>query len=583
MSFRRVGGLAAMLLAILICVSCGDVYRPVVIPISNTPPDPSGFHAVFGLSRNAAFNPGTAFQIDVSGDTMVGQANMGVNPTHAAALPSNSRVFVASAGSLFSGDSDAVISFVPQSLSSIAVGLGNPITISLPSGSLPVFIATTQASMVFVANYGTNSVSGITTSTNSVTLNGAAGVHPIAMAETPDAQHLYVLNQGDNTVTDLAPVDLSTHATIPAGVTPTWAVTRPDSRRLYVVTQGDGRLYTFDTATNAQVTGSPQLVGGAGANFITYDSSRSRLYVTNPATSSVYVFDATSDPPTPLGSATGAVSIPVPSPCATAGVTCSPVAPTSVAALPDGSRFYVASSVVASPCPDVNVGNISPAGTCLIPQLTVFNASSLTIKPVPVTLSLLAPSLSLLAAPRFGASQYAVPQVSSCAPAALYSPSSTRFRMSAAAGADSSHVYASICDAGVVADVSTKSSSIATGGTNTPDQLATDIRAPFAGCGGSSCPNVADINAFSITSNVVTFTAPNNFSPGQQVQIAGLSSTAGSALNGQTLTVLATGLSGSAFECVLSGTVQDVGQTSDTGTAVPVPTPQRPIYLLSGT
>jgi YVTN family beta-propeller protein len=583
MSFRRVGGLVATALATLLWMSCGDVYRPVVIPVSSTPPNPSGFHAIFALSTNAPFNPGTAMQIDVSGDSTIGQANMGVNPTHAAALPNNSRVFVASSGSLFTGDSDAVVSFVPASDSALAAGLGNPITISLPFGSLPVFVATSQSSMVFVANYGTNTVSGLATSTNSVTLNGSTGVHPIALAETPDAQHLYVLNQGDNTVSDLSPVDLSTRATIPVGITPTWAVTRPDSRRLYVVTQGDGQLYTLDSATNAQVAGSPQSVGGAGANFIVYDSSRSRLYVTNPASSSVYVFDATTDPPTPLGGTSGAVSIPAPSPCAITGTTCSPVAPTSVAALPDGSRFYVASSVIASPCPDVNVGNTTAAGSCLIPQLTVFNAASLTIKPVSSSLSLLSPSLSLLAAPRFAGTQYAVPQVSTCAPAGLYSPSSTRFRMSAAAAADSSHVYAAICDAGVVADISTTTSSISTGGTNTPDKLATDITAPFAGCGGSACPLVADITALSIASNVVTFTAANNFVPGQQVQVSGLSSKSGAPLDGQTLTVLATGLSGSAFQCILTGQNPDVGQTSDTGTAVPVPTPQTPIYLLSGT
>ena len=71
-----------------------------------TPPNPANFHAVFGISANVPFNPGTALQIDVSGDSDIGAANMGVNPTHAAILPNNSRVFVASAGSLFQGEAD---------------------------------------------------------------------------------------------------------------------------------------------------------------------------------------------------------------------------------------------------------------------------------------------------------------------------------------------------------------------------------------------------------------------------------------------------------------------------------------------
>jgi len=87
MSFRRVGWVAAIALAALFDLSCGQVYRPVVIPINITPPNTSNFHAVFGISANVLFTPGTALQIDVSGDTDIGQANMGINPTHAAILP----------------------------------------------------------------------------------------------------------------------------------------------------------------------------------------------------------------------------------------------------------------------------------------------------------------------------------------------------------------------------------------------------------------------------------------------------------------------------------------------------------------
>jgi hypothetical protein len=52
--------------------------------------------------------------------------------------------------------------------------------------------------------------------------------------------------------------------------------------------------------------------------------------------------------------------------------------------------------------------------------------------------------------------------------------------MFAAASSDSSHVYVSICDAGVIADVSAVSSSIASGGTNAPDTLISDLPTPFS-------------------------------------------------------------------------------------------------------
>jgi len=587
MSLRRVGWVAAIALATLLELSCGQVYRPVVIPIDVVPPSSQNFHAVFGISANVPFTPGTALQIDVSGDSDLGQANMGMNPTHAAILPNNSRVFVASAGSLFPGDADVVTAFFPAGDSSVATGLGTTTTftlpnvgpnqsagvlsisesgnvvtmtisapllnaqvgsgivvsgviipgtgvanpagydgnfsissvsangttiqfsdpiaglaaISTPSGTatipvplfcsyLPDFVATAQNNAVFVANYGveaaqnshctigsTDSVMELSAVNNTIsnTVYLPAGSHPVAMVETPNTQNLYVLNQATNSVFDLSPTDLSTLATIPVGNTPTWAVARPDSQRVYVVTQGDGELYTINTATNTVLAGSPQAVGGAGANFVLYDTSLNRLYVTNPTAGAVYVFDATQDPPAPLGSPTGAVSIPLPSVCSSAS--CSPVAPVSVAALQDGSRFYVASYATAAtgvPCPDPT----QTAAGCVIPQVTVFDALSLTVKTT--IFPLLPPVVTVSGTTSTTTYPYALAPTPFCAPAFPYTPAAARFRMFAAAAVGSTRVYASLCDSGNVAIISTTTSTTATGGTNTPDVLEGDLPAPFS-------------------------------------------------------------------------------------------------------
>jgi hypothetical protein len=252
--------------------------------------------------------------------------------------------------------------------------------------------------------------------------------------------------------------------------------------------------------------------------------------------------------------------------------------PASVAALPDGSRFYVASYASEPACSDPNIGTSAP---CIIPMLTVFDALSMTPKALTSTLLAPTPSLSLLASPQFSASQYAVVPLPSCTPTATYAPGSTRFRMFATAAADSSHVYVSICDAGTIADINTTTSSISVGGNNTPDTLVTDIVTPFGSCPGGSCGNVATITSFSVTSGVATFTAANSYTAGTKVTLSGFSSSAGQSLNGLTVTVLATGLSGATFEGVVSA--PDVGTTTDTGTAVPLSPPQSPIFLLTGT
>jgi len=580
-----VGWLAAMALAFLLCISCGQVYRPVVIPISTNPPNPANFHAVFGVSTNVLSNPGTALQIDVAGDSNIGVANMGVNPTHAAALPNNSRIFVASAGSvnpdgtLNVGGVDIVTAFTPAGDSNVATGLGAPTiftlpnvsanqsaaitaisedstglvtvtlsaplvkaqvggvviissvvvpganpnaydgsftissvsgttiqyvdqVLSLPSGASgtatipiplscsyqPDFLATAQTNTIYLANYGfendpncpfssTDSVAVLNPSLNTIsniTYLGA-GTHPIALAETPDAQNLYVINQGSinppvaGTIIDLSPTDLSTLATIalPSGSsTPVWAVSRVDGKFVYVVTQGDGQLLTISTATNTLT--SSQSVGGPGANFALYDKTRNRLYVTNPTAAAVYVFDATTDAPTLLSaiSVTTGTNAPCPGGCS----------PVSVTVMPDGSRFYVASYQTLTTCP----AGSGVSGECIIPRLTVYDAASMTVKPIPSSTSLLPPSISLLTSPQFAASQYAVARNSACDPPTTYAPGTTRFRMFTAAAADSSHVYVSICDAGSIADIIATTSTLSTGGTNTPDQLVTDLAAPFS-------------------------------------------------------------------------------------------------------
>lgn len=72
------------------------------------------------------------------------------------------------------------------------------------------------------------------------------------------------------------------------------------------------------------------------------------------------------------------------------------------------------------------------------------------------------------------------------------------------------------------------------------------------------------ITAWSITANVVTFTATNSFTAGEIVKISGL--TAGAFMNGVSFNVLGTGLSGTQFEVNFQ---HANGSSADTGVATP--------------
>lgn len=597
------GRLAAMAGSVLLWSACGQVYRPVVIPCSagggipgcpvEVAPTPDNFHTVFSFNANTLHYPGGAMQIDVAGDTLIGETptadpsapNLGINLTDAAILPNDSNVFVSSASSVYSGGLDVVSSFTPVFQSRLASGLGAAVTIPVPSlpnqtatvtaisevGSLvtatlsaplsnvtagyaiaianvlipncyqtsvpacnpeayngtfpltsvngpiiqyvnsaaglapttggnayvppqPVFVNSAQNNAMFVANYNSNSVSVINTSTNIVTASTTVGVHPVSMAEMPNALKFYVANEGDNSVSSVNAADLSlNNLTGFTGVTPVWVVARGDNQKVYVVTQGDGTLVTIDTATDT-VSSSISMGGGAsGANFIYLDPILNRLYVVNPVTSMIYVFaDTGGANDTPLLLTT----IPFTSGSAACPNECTPV---SVTSLPDGSRFYVATYQSTTACP----AGSGVSGSCVIPAVTVFNASTFSLQyPNAPTLNLLAPPPACTVTASnpctqswpFLTGQTAVPQVASCntPPGTTYTPTptQTRFRVFTTAAADGSHVYVSMCDAGAVADIITNGNNANDSGPGIPpDTLITDLLTAPAASSGTALQN----------------------------------------------------------------------------------------------
>jgi hypothetical protein len=370
------------------------------------PPDPKNGHAAFVVTDNGPFNPGAAMQIDVTGDTDIGVSNVGRGPRHATLV----------------GTHLAVANTIEDTVTVFLSNVQTPSTVTLVAGSTPVFVHSAETATFYVANQGSvalsvlPSVSVVNAITSqviqSVTLPG--GSIPVALAEMPNAQKVYVANQVTNSVVSINVVDksLNTPITDSSISKPVWAVARGDSARVYVLSHDNGNLAVIDTNAEALIPNTISV--GAGANFVLYDGNLNRLYITNPVAGTVTILNATADPPTVL---------------ATINVTTSPNAhcpagcmPLSVAALPDGSRAYVASLQCAS-----LTGGTCMTGTTATTYVTVIsaldNAVTKTIALPPVT--------------------------------ALANCASIPFRLSAAAGGDSSRFYVANCDAGSVSIVNT--------------------------------------------------------------------------------------------------------------------------------
>lgn len=380
---------AVVLVLMLICISCGETYRPVATPIPPLPPSPAFSHLVLVISGNGSAHPGASTSIDVSGDTAVSQSAVGLMPVQAAFVRNGTVIYVPNSGD------DTVSTFSPASAVPVT-------TISLPTGSKPTFAATAEGATVYVANSGSNTVFAIDTLSNVIEapLSGIpVGINPVSLAETPNQQYLYSANQGTGgsggSVTSIDPIDRTVNPAIANAIwiSPVSVLARSDSNRVYVLDQGNGLVSAIDTGANAVVN---SVSVGVGANFMAYDPTRNRLYVTNPAKNTVTYLDASSD-------ALSAVVIPVAN-------------PVSVTALIDGSRAYVSSASVSG-------GNVTSS-------VTVINALSGSVSStIPIT---------------------TVPKVCASNPSEL----------SIAASADSTRVYVGNCDAGNVAIIQTLNDTI---------------------------------------------------------------------------------------------------------------------------
>jgi YVTN family beta-propeller protein len=521
--FLRVAGIT---LLVAICISCGDEFRPIAIPITPPLPDPQAIHAIFVVSDNGfskplssgeSVNPGGTSRLDVSGDSNLAVSQVGLGPMHAAIPGNGARIYVANALE------DTVSSFSPSSPTAVT-------TTSLPSGSTPMFLESKETATMYVANYDRNTVGAIITATNvlaSPLIN--VGTNPVALVETPDGKKLYSVNQGSGDVTPITTSSRTAGIPIPAGTTPVWAVARSDSARVYVLDSGSGNLFTINTLNNAPVATS--VSAGAGANFMAYDRAMNRVYIVNPNTANLTIADVSSDAPQALSQI----------------AVCTGCHPVSVAVLPDGTRAYVGSYMLVT-----DPTNGLPA---IEWQVAVINAQTLT----PRTIVPADPSVTLFDRDTVN------PTGCGSTP---FGSSPLPFRISVAASGDSSKVFVSSCDAGSTAVIQTSSDTLVSG----LSQMLL-LRAQPA----SFNPTSVTITAATQNGSTTTYSYSQTLSGpslrvGMRISITGMQD----AGNNGSFSITALG-SGS-FRVTNATGVSNSGQ-SGTGIAVPF---QNPVFTLAG-
>ena len=338
----RAAALAAVLVLIVFSGSCGDYFRPVANPVFPPGGDPQRTRHALVISTNGS-NPGTALAIDVSGDTAValfsGVNGVGRNPVYA--------TYISGFDYVVNHDDNSVSAFV---LPVAPNSLNPPTLITLPGGANPVFAAVAQ-SKLFVAESARNALAVIDSS-DSVTQEIPVGSNPVALVATPDGTKLYCLNQGDNTVSVIFPSTNQNVATIPVGALPILGAVSADGVHVFVLNQGSSNMSVINTVNDTVVPGATFSVG-AGPNYITYQTSLNRAYITSPAGNSLSIFDNTA----------GTVQT-----ISLAGAPCYGQHPISVTALADGTRVYVTDDVTNSVCVLNTTSNTFTKRICLVQE-----------------------------------------------------------------------------------------------------------------------------------------------------------------------------------------------------------------------
>ncbi len=423
----RLARLTAVLTLILLWVGCGDTFRPIAIPIIPAPPDPQDTHFVFFLSDSGTSfpvgnapatqipNPGGITRVDVSGDSNVGVGQMGVGPVHAVLLPTGNSVYVANG---LENTVSTISSATPTTVTTISMG----------AGAMPVFVASVEATNVYVANAGTNSVGVIAIANNAVVQTVPVGFSPVALVEIPNAKKVYAVG-GTSGVVSINTQDKSLNPPVTDASLnlPIWALASADSRRVFVLNQGSGMLTSIDTFSDAVVGSVPV---GTGANYMFYDKTLNRIYVTNPTSRSVVVLAATVDPPQVL-STVSLTTVPG-SLCASA------CTPSTIAVLPDGTRAYVASFA-----PSTTVDSTGATVPAIAVETAVISTQNNTLtKVIPTSVA----ALDTTNATGCGTTQ--------TIPTQQGNPS-VRFRVFTAAAGGGSRVYVASCDLGATSIIRT--------------------------------------------------------------------------------------------------------------------------------
>ncbi len=341
----------ALLAVVLVAglAGCNDTLRQFINPVPQPGGDPATQSHAIVLSTNPA-GKGSDLHINVSGDSVSGVVNTGINPVFLG--KGSNRAFV-----LNSAD-NTIISYI-----ALLPGTSTPVTITQPS-TVAGSVAGGPDSLgnFYVANSASNDTSMVATSISAVTNTVPAGTQPVMVVGNASNSKVYVVNRGSNSVTALSGIDNTVVKTIAVGSQPVWGVMSSDGSHVFIVNQGDGTVSVIDTLLDLVIATVPV---GASPNYAVYEGTLQRVYVSNTGSNTISIIKANNIDLAHGVLPTNLANVPV------SGT------PTSVAALSDGSRAYAALGNCPAGTNHTNIVATVTGGGCTGNSVSVIDALAL--------------------------------------------------------------------------------------------------------------------------------------------------------------------------------------------------------------
>jgi gliding motility-associated-like protein len=174
--------------------------------------------------------------------------------------------------------------------------------VNISSSPITATITATPISseFVYIANALSNTVSVLSTATNTALATIPVEKYPWGVFVSPDGSSVYVTNANSNSISVISTKTNTVVATIPVGNFPTGLSVSPDGSRLYVANEGSNNVSVINTLTNSVIS---TVAVGLGPLDISITPDGNYAYVTNGQSSTVSVINITT--------ATVAATIPV--------------------------------------------------------------------------------------------------------------------------------------------------------------------------------------------------------------------------------------------------------------------------------